>query len=125
MNDEKDDIRALRILHIEDSPKDAEIIRERLIDAGFAMQIDWATNEQEFTTFLQSGHYDLVLADYQLPAFDGEAALRLSKLICPDTPFICVSGAVGEEKAVELHNQGDTDYYIPKDTHGVVTQDNY
>ncbi len=112
MNDEKDDIRALRILHIEDSPKDAEIIRERLIDAGFAMQIDWATNEQEFTTFLQSGHYDLVLADYQLPAFDGEAALRLSKLICPDTPFICVSGAVGEEKAVELLKQGATDYVL-------------
>ncbi len=112
MNDEKDDIRALRILHIEDSPKDAEIIRERLIDAGFAMQIDWASNEQEFTTFLKSGSYDIILADYQLPAFDGEAALRLTKLICPDTPFICVSGAVGEEKAVELLKLGATDYVL-------------
>ncbi len=41
-----------------------------------------------------------------------------------DIPFICFSGAVGEEKAVELHKHGDTDY-IPKDTHGIVTQDNF
>ena len=114
MNDENDDIRVLQILHIEDSPQDAEIIRERLIDAGFAMHIDWATNEQEFTDFLQSGHYDIVLADYRLPAFDAPAALRLVQSLWPDIPFICVSGAVGEEKAVELLKQGATDY-IPKD----------
>ena len=112
MNNENGDIRSLRILHIEDSPQDAEIIRERLIDAGFAMHIDWATNEQEFMTFLQGGHYDIILADYQLPAFDGDAALRLTKSICPDTPFICVSGAVGEEKAVELLKLGATDYVL-------------
>src|ERR1035437_5942137 len=51
----------LRILHLEDSRKDAEIIRERLIDAGLSMQMDWAANKQEFTAFLQRGEYDLVL----------------------------------------------------------------
>ncbi len=112
MNDEKNTERPLRILHVEDSPMDAEIIRERLIDAGFSLQMDWAANKREFTTFLQRGGYDLILADYRLPAFDGTAALRMTKSLCPGVPFICVSGAIGEEKAVELLKQGATDYVL-------------
>jgi C4-dicarboxylate-specific signal transduction histidine kinase len=103
---------ALRVLHLEDSPLDAEIIRERLIDACFLTQIDWATNEQEFISFLQSGGYDLILADYHLYCFDGTAALLIAQSLCPGTPFICVSGAIGEEKAVELLKQGATDYVL-------------
>ncbi|MEI6206807.1 MAG: response regulator [Desulfuromonadales bacterium] len=114
MDNDKIAGRVLRILHIEDSPMDAEIIRERLIDTDFSMQIDWASNEQEFTSFLQSGRYDIILADYQLPGFNAPAALRLAQSFCSDVPFICVSGAVGEEKAVELLKQGATDY-IQKD----------
>jgi len=112
MNNGKDAERPLRILHLEDSPQDAEIIRERLIDAGFSIQMDWASNEQEFTTFLQRGGYDLVLADYLLPGFDAPAALVLMKTLCPGIPFICVTGAVGEEKAVELLNLGAIDYVL-------------
>ena len=63
MKNEKEAERSPRILHLEDSPRDAEIIRERLIDAGFSMQMDWASNEQEFTSYLQRGGYDLILAD--------------------------------------------------------------
>lgn len=100
----------LHILHLEDSPLDAEIIRERLIDAGFSFQLDLARDQQQFTDFLKKGDYDLILADYHLPAFEGEEALRLSKLHCPDVPFICVSGAIGDVKAVELIRQGATDY---------------
>jgi len=113
MNNHNDGERPLRILHIEDSPRDAEIIRERLIAAGFFIQLDWAANEQEFTSFLQGGGYDLALADYELPVFDAPAALELTKSLCPGVPFICVSGAIGEDKAVELLKQGATDY-IPK-----------
>ncbi len=112
MNDEKNTEKPLRILHVEDSPMDAEIIRERLIDAGFSLQMDWADNKREFTTFLQRGGYDLILADYRLPAFDGTVALRMTKSFCPGVPFICVSGAIGEEKAVELLKQGATDYVL-------------
>ena len=114
MNNGTENKKTLRILHIEDSPCDAEIVRERLIDAGFSLQLDWATNEHEFTTFLQSGGYDLVLADYHLPDFDGTAALRLSQTMCPGVPYISVSGAIGEDKAVELLKQGATDY-VSKD----------
>jgi len=104
----------LRILHLEDSPRDAELIRELLVDAGFSPLIDWASNELEFTAFLRSNAYELILADYQLPGFEAPAALRLAKSLCPGIPFICVSGAIGEGKAVELLKLGATDY-IPKD----------
>lgn len=110
MDDEKNGGRPLRILHLEDSPGDAEIIRERLADAGFFLQVEWAANELEYTAFLQSGGFDLVLADYRLPRFEAPEALRLMQSFCPGVPFICVSGAIGEEKVVELLKQGATDY---------------
>lgn len=100
----------LRILHLEDSPLDAELIREQLIDGGFCLEVDQAKTEEQFTAFLKSGHYDLILADYHLPAFEGEEALRLAKKHAPGVPFICVSGAIGEIKAVELLKNGATDY---------------
>ncbi len=112
MGNDKGAERPLRILHLEDSLQDAEIIRERLIDAGYSVQIDVASGELEFTSFLQCGGYDLVLADYMLPGFDAPAALLLTKALCPGIPFITVSGAVGEEKAVELLKQGATDYVL-------------
>lgn len=112
MKDEKDGDIPLRILHIEDSRSAAWLIRELLIDAGFSMQLDWAINGQEFTTFLQSGRYDLILADYVVPGFDAPTALLLTKSLCPDVPFICVSGAIGDEKAVELMKLGATDYVL-------------
>ena len=57
MSNEDSDITSLRILHVEDSQLDAEIIRERLLDAGFSMQLDWASTEQEFTGFLHGTIY--------------------------------------------------------------------
>jgi len=109
---ENDAGKPLRILHLEDSPPDAEIIRERLLDAGFDIQMDWTTNEQEFTAFLKSNGYDLILSDYHMPCFEGTDALNLAQDLCPDIPFICVSGAIGEEKAVELLKLGATDYVL-------------
>lgn len=110
MGNENDNNRRLNILHLEDSSPDAEIIRELLIDAGFFLHMDWASNEQEYSSYLQSGRYDLILADYHLPGFEAPAALLLAQNQCPGIPFICVSGAVGEEKVVELLKQGATDY---------------
>jgi diguanylate cyclase (GGDEF)-like protein/PAS domain S-box-containing protein len=102
----------LRILHLEDSPLDAELIHERLIGAGVSMQLDWAVDEREFTECLRRGGYDLILSDYRLPNFDAPAALLLTKSLCPGVPFIAVTGAVGEEDAVELLKQGATDYVL-------------
>jgi PAS domain S-box-containing protein len=113
MTNENTSVQPLRILHIEDSALDAEIIRENLIDAGLEMELDRAGNESEFVSFLKNGEYDLILADYKIPGFEAPEVFRTTKELCPDIPFICVSGAVGEEKAVELLKMGATDY-IPK-----------
>ncbi|OHD80983.1 MAG: hypothetical protein A3J97_07335 [Spirochaetes bacterium RIFOXYC1_FULL_54_7] len=107
-----DNMTNLRILHLEDSPPDAELIRELLIETVSPERIDLASNEQEFTSFLKNGHYNLILADYHLPGFDAPAALRLAKLFCPDLPFIIVSGAIGEDKAVDILKLGATDYVL-------------
>ncbi|MBT0665931.1 PAS domain S-box protein [Geobacter pelophilus] len=112
MTNEMQRERPLRILHLEDSPRDAELIRERLIDAGFSLQLDWAASELKFASLLQRGGYDLVLADYLLPGFEAPAALSLVNALAPGLPFIVVSGAVGEEKAVELLKLGATDYVL-------------
>ncbi|TXT40191.1 MAG: putative PAS/PAC sensor protein [Comamonadaceae bacterium] len=102
----------MRILHLEDSPLDAELVREWLIGVGLSIEMDWAANEREFTAFLQRGVYDLILADYRLPGFDAPAALVIAKKLCQDTPFIAVTGAVGEEEAVEFLKKGATDYVL-------------
>jgi PAS domain S-box-containing protein len=104
--------RPLRILHLEDSQPDAELIREALVSAGLSLQMDWAENEPQFTSFLRSGGYDLILADYHLPRFDAPASLRLARSLSPSTPFIAVSGAVGDQEAVELIKEGATDYVL-------------
>ena len=102
----------LRLLHLEDSPVDAELVRERLLDIGYALQVDYAATEEDFTALLRSGRYDLVLADYHLPGISGTDALRLTQTLCPGVPFISVSGAIGEEKAVELLKQGAADFVL-------------
>jgi len=104
----------LNILYLEDSPQDAEILRELLIDAGYDFIMDCTATEKEFVSFLHSRKYDIILSDFKLPGFDGFTALRWSVEICPDVPFICVSGIVGEEAAIELLKKGAVDY-ISKD----------
>ncbi len=74
------------------------------------VRVDWAANEREFVSFLRADEYDVILADYKLPGFDAPAALRLAGALRPGTPFICVSGAIGEDSAVELLRLGATDY---------------
>jgi len=102
----------LRALLLEDSPQDVEIVRELLIDAGFDLAMDCTALEKEFISFLRSHTYDIILADFKLSGFDGFAALRWSTEICPKVPFVCVSGTIGEETAVELLKQGAVDYVL-------------
>ena len=97
---------------LEDSPQDFEIIREMLIDAGFSLKISWVEKEDEFTSSLRENQYDIILSDFKLPGFDAFGALRISKEICPEVPFICVSGSIGEETAIELLKLGAVDYVL-------------
>jgi len=99
-------------LSLEDSARDFEIIREILLDAGYALQLTRVDTEAAYASSLRTNTYDVILADFKLPGFDAFAALRLAGGICPDVPFICISGSIGEETAIELLKQGAVDYVL-------------
>jgi len=100
----------LRILHLEDDPKDAELIQSTLEAEGISCDITCVDNPAEFRASLEGRAFDLVLADYTLPTFDGISALREAKDVSPDVPFIFVSGTLGEDIAVEALKLGATDF---------------
>ncbi len=102
----------MRILHLEDSPIDGELIQETLSHNGVTCDSVRVDNKDDFLAALQQGGVDLILADYSLPSFDGISALELAKQTCPDVPFIFVSATLGEELAVETLKEGATDYVL-------------
>jgi signal transduction histidine kinase len=102
----------IKVLCLEDAPKDAEFLKEILIDAGHHVDMDISEDEAGYTYYLKSTKYDVILADYTLPGFNASEALKLAKEIQPRTPFICISGTIGEDTAVELVKQGATDYVL-------------
>jgi PAS domain S-box-containing protein len=102
----------LYVLSLEDSDIDFELVYEQLNLTGFQIEISRAETEVEFTSSIRSNIYDIILADYMLPQFDAFRALKLCQEYCPDIPFICVSGSIGEMKAIELLKNGAVDYVI-------------
>ncbi len=102
----------VRILLLEDSALDAELIVEHLIRGPVPCVVDRVVTEREFRTALDAGAHDLILSDYALPSFDGLAALDLAREANPDTPFIFISGVFGEETATETLKRGATDYVL-------------
>jgi len=102
----------LRILHLEDSQVDAEIIQARLLKEGLECDITLVVTREDFTKAIERASFDVILADYSLPSFNGLSALMIAKEKCPDVPFILVSGALGEEMAVEILKKGATDYVL-------------
>lgn len=104
--------RALRVLLLEDSALDVELVTETLASAGLAVDIDNVVSSGDFARAVREMCWDIILADYFLPAFDGLSALDLAREFCPDTPFIFVSGTLGEEVAIEAMKRGATDYVL-------------
>jgi two-component sensor histidine kinase len=104
--------RVLRILLLEDSALDAELVTEALIDAGLPVAIERVVSADEFTRAVRDESWDLILADYLLPAFNGLNALEIARDMALATPFVFVSGALGEEVAVEALKRGATDYVL-------------
>jgi PAS domain S-box-containing protein len=99
----------LRVLCLEDSPQDAELLGRVLTAAGYQLDMDLALEGRRFEELLAGDAYDVILADYSLPGFNARAALELARVACPLTPFICVSGTIGEEATVELLKEGAVD----------------
>ncbi|MDH4200006.1 MAG: GAF domain-containing protein [Spirochaetia bacterium] len=103
---------ALRILNLEDNPNDTELTLAELSrewpDAG----INRVETRKEFEEALQNTNIDLILADYNLPDFDGLSALEIARQRYPEIPFVFLTGAMGEESAIETLKKGATDFVI-------------
>lgn len=103
---------SIRILHLEDSPRDAEIIRDKLEAEGLACEITLVDGRQSFEAALGQDAFDLILCDHNLPDYDGFAALAQARARHPATPVIMISGTLGEEMAVDCLKNGATDYVM-------------
>jgi two-component sensor histidine kinase len=101
----------INILLLEDSDLDAELIAGHLRRGDIPHALTRVATREDFLAALSGGH-DLILADYCLPSFDGIAALEIARERTPHTPFIFVSGTLGEEIAIESFKSGATDYVL-------------
>ncbi len=104
--------RSLRILHLEDSRLDADLTAKHLSSFGLNCQIQRVENREDYVRALRNGTFDLILADYSLPDFNGQLALELARELSVSVPFIFVSGVLGEEVAIDSLRQGATDYVL-------------
>lgn len=102
----------LKILILEDVPTDAELMERELCKSGVTFSAKRVDTREDFSREVEDFSPDLILADYNLPSFDGLSALAIARERCPDVPFIFVSGAIGEELAVETLRKGATDYVL-------------
>ena len=102
----------IRILHLEDNPADAEIVSFALKAGPVNFQIELVNTEQAFVSALDQNGFDLILADYSMPGFDGMSALDMAREKHPETPYILISGSVGEEIAVDCLKRGAMDYIL-------------
>jgi len=102
----------LHILILEDVATDAELMEDELRQANLKFISKIVASRQAFVNALEDFKPDIILADYNLPGFDGKSALKIVGDKYPETPFIFVSGALGEELAIELLKKGATDYVL-------------
>jgi two-component system cell cycle sensor histidine kinase/response regulator CckA len=102
----------LRFLHLEDNIPDAELIHETLTQEWPHCQINRVESRDSFVAALHRQPLDLILSDFTIPGFNGLSALALAGQHCPETPFIFLSGTIGEDTAVEALKNGATDYVI-------------
>jgi len=104
--------RTNRILCLEDSPSDRELLAALLEEEGIPCGFVFAATQKEFESALEQQPYDLIISDFTLPAYDGMSALALAQKTNSDIPFIFVSGTIGEERAIESLKNGATDYVL-------------
>jgi two-component system cell cycle sensor histidine kinase/response regulator CckA len=102
----------LKTLYIEDSVADFRLIEAMLQEAGFALDMTRVESRAGLMAALKESPYDLILSDCTLPQFNGFEALEIIHALMPDTPFIFVSGTIGEEAAIECLHRGASDYVL-------------
>jgi len=102
----------LRILHLEDEPDFSNLVQSLLANEGFEADLVLVSSRPEFEAALAQDDFDIILADYMLPAYDGLQALKFARQTCPQTPVLLVSGTIGEQAAIESLRAGATDYVL-------------
>jgi signal transduction histidine kinase len=102
----------IRILILEDSVTDAELVGYALRKGGFGFSLERVDTRSGYIHELEREPPDLILSDFSLPAFDGYAALAIAQQKYPGVPFIFVTGTLGEEVAIETLKKGATDYVL-------------
>jgi signal transduction histidine kinase len=100
----------LKLLLVEDSPEDAELILSELRRAGFELTFRRVDDVEQLARELEQKDWNLIISDYGMPTLSGLDALRLAQREVPDVPFILISGSVGEELAVQAIKAGVHDY---------------
>lgn len=101
----------MRILHLEDDADFSELVRSLLQKEGIAAEIMLVGSREAFET-ASTKDYDVVLADYMIPGYSGLEALRYFRKRCAETPFLLVSGTIGEQAAIDSLKNGATDYVL-------------
>lgn len=102
----------VRILLLEDSPADVRLIQSVLEAGGLQVEIRAVDRGEDFIAACKRGGFDVILSDFNIPGFDGWAALDTARRLRPDVPFIFVSGVIGEETAVDSLREGAADYVL-------------
>jgi PAS domain S-box-containing protein len=102
----------LRVLVVEDSEMDTDLIIRHLEKASYQVEFERIDSADEMKAALQDREWDLVISDFNLPTFDALSALALLQASGDDIPFIVVSGTIGEETAVSLMKAGAHDYLM-------------
>ena len=109
----------LRVLHLEDSEFDHELMKAHLQRGGLNVEVRRIDSEGEFLGALKQ-EWDVVVSDYNLPGFSGLVALDLLKASGRDVPFVLVSGEIGEDTAVEAMRNGASDYLLKNNLNRLV-----
>jgi signal transduction histidine kinase len=113
-------LKPLRVLLVEDSENDAFIISRELTKGGYDLSCERVDTEEGMRQKLREAIWDVILADYSMPMFNGLEALKILQESGLDIPFIIVSGAIGEETAVATMKAGAHDYLLKDKLHRLV-----
>jgi PAS domain S-box-containing protein len=104
--------RQIKVLLVEDRADDAEMLLREMHLRGLDVVSRRVYTGADYAEALETFAPDLILSDYTLPGFDGMDALQIARTSRPDTPFIFVSGTIGEERAIQALKQGAIDYVL-------------
>ncbi|MGD9930608.1 MAG: PAS domain S-box protein [Mangrovibacterium sp.] len=102
----------VRILLAEDVLTDAEIVKREILKFLPQAVFEWVQTGEDFQQALGQFKPDLILSDYNMPAFTGLDALKITLDVCPDIPLIIVTGSINEETAVDCIKAGAVDYVL-------------